>query len=449
MKTLASRLAAWYAGVFVGLLVLVIVISSVALLLILEQDTHAMLVAPAADVRVLGTALGSNEQALRLLAPAIVTHMQRLGLHGAVFDNEGQFLAGDADQAVPGAQYVAAKRGQMIPESGPLRYQPFPGGYLTYRPELGFLLFNLGPYWITVAVVLIIALIIGWLAGRVLAGQALAPIVDVTNALDALGRGDFSRRTTVRGEPGEITALAIAFNSAAEKVGAAFEERRKIEDSMRQFSADAGHELRTPLTVISGYISVLRRGAITEPRVANDILSTISDECERMRRLIDKLLALARLDNPTPTELELVDAARVARDAAEGSRPLLVTGTLTLDAPAPLQVRAHPAELSDAVRNLIENAAKHAPGSDVEVSAHREDGRALIVVSDNGPGMPADERAHAFERFYRGELRGGVSGSGLGLAIVKTSMERMGGHAELWSEPGKGTKVTLSLPLAE
>ncbi|MBV8171165.1 MAG: HAMP domain-containing histidine kinase [Candidatus Eremiobacteraeota bacterium] len=450
MKTLASRLAAWYAGVFVGLLALVVVISSIALLFMLDQETHAMLMAPAADVRVLGTALGSNETALRLLAPAIATHIQRLGLRGAVFDNEGRFLAGDSDQAAAGAQYVAAKRGSMVPESGPLRYQPYPGGYLTYKPELGFLLFNLGPYWLTVGIVLLVALSVAVIAGRVLAAQALAPIVDVTNALDSLGRGDFSRRILVRDQSGEeIAALANAFNTAAEKVGAAFNERRKIEESMRQFSGDAGHELRTPLTVISGYISVLRRGAVTEPRVANDILNTISDECERMRRLIDKLLALARLDNPAPAELELVDAARLAHDAAEGARPLLLSGQLRLETNGPLQVRAHPAELRDAVRNLIENAAKHAPGADVEVAARRDDGRALIVVSDNGPGMATDERAHAFERFYRGEMRGGVSGSGLGLAIVKTSMERMGGEAELWSEPGKGTKVTLSLPLAE
>jgi len=449
VKSLATRLAAWYAIVLVALLAFVVVASSLILVRMLDQETHTMLMAPAANVRVLGTALGSNENALHLLAPAIANDLESLGLNGAIFDNEGRFLAGDISLSATGSTYVGVKRGVMPAERGPLRFVAYPGGYITIQPQLDFLLFNLGPYWLTLAIVLIIALIIGWLAGRVLATQALAPIVDVTNALDSLARGDFSRRTLVSNAPGEIAALANSYNSAAEKVGAAFEQRRKTEESMRQFSADAGHELRTPLTVISGYVSVLRRGAVTEPRVANDILETIAVEADRMRHLIDKLLALARLDNQPQIDLELVDAARVTRDAAESSRPLVAQGALTLDAPGPLQVRAYPTELRDAVRNLIENAAKHAPGSHVEVSARRDDGRAVIEVSDDGPGIPADEQVHAFERFFRGEMRGDVTGSGLGLAIVKTAMERMGGSAELWSESGKGTTVTLSLPLAQ
>jgi signal transduction histidine kinase len=449
MKSLASRLAAWYAIIFVALLAFVVVASSLTLVSMLQRETRAMLMARGADVRVLGSALGSNETALRMVAPAIAQDLENLGMRGAVFDNEGQFLAGDASQAASGAVFAGVKRGVVSPDRGPLHYVPYPGGYLTLAPAFDFLLFNLGPYWLTLAIVLGIALVIAWIAGRALASQALAPIVDVTNALDSLGRGDFSRRTSARGEPGEIGALAVAYNSAAEKVGEAFEERRRNEASMRQFSADAGHELRTPLTVISGYVSVLRRGAVTEPTVANDILGTISLECERMRQLINKLLALSRLDNEPQAELEVVDAARVTRDAVEGSRTLIPDGALTLDAAGPLQVRANPFELRDAVRNLIENAAKHAPGAHVDVRAQRSDGRATIEVADDGPGMPADEKAHAFERFFRGEMRGDVSGSGLGLAIVRKAMERMGGSAELWSEPGKGTKVTLSLPLAE
>jgi two-component system OmpR family sensor kinase len=296
--------------------------------------------------------------------------------------------------------------------------------------------------------VLVLAFVIAWFAGRALATQALAPIVEVTNALDSLGKGDFSRRAPVRGEPNELNALAAAYNAAAEKVGAAFAERRRTEESMRQFSADAGHELRTPLTVISGYVSVLRRGASSEPRVAADILSTIAEECERMRHLIDKLLALARLDSPPQSEPELIDAAHIVRDAADGSRALAPEAAVKVDAPEPLRVRAYPDELRDAVRNLIENAAKHAHAANVTISAHRENGMAMIEVSDDGAGMPPDEQAHAFERFYRGALRGDTAGSGLGLAIVRKAVERVGGQAQLRSEQGKGTTVTLSIPIA-
>lgn len=450
MRSLAWRLTAWYAAIFVGLLVLVVVISSLTLVSMLSHETRVLLSARTADVHLLGKALGSNETGLRLVAPALADDLQNLGVKGAVFSNSGDFLAGDTSLQEAGARYAAIKNGQMSPpERGALRYIPYPGGYLIIQPAFDFFLFNLGPYWLTLALVLVAALIVAWFAGRVLAARALAPIVDVTSALDSLGKGDFSRRTLVHGEPNEINALSAAYNAAAEKVGAAFEERRRTEERMRQFSADAGHELRTPLTVISGYVSVLRRGAVSEPTVATDILGTIAQECERMRQLIDKLLALARLDSEPPSAPELVDAARVVRDAALGSRTLAPEAALRIDAPEPLHVRAYPEELRDAVRNLIENAAKHGHAANVTVSARRQNGMAMIEVSDDGAGMPADEQLHAFERFYRGALRGDTAGSGLGLAIVRKAAERVGGSARLQSEQGRGTTVTLKIPIVD
>ncbi len=465
MKSLAARLAAWYAVIFIILLAFVVVVSSMTLLSMLRREGHKVLDARANEVMILGKALGSDEEALRLVAPAIADDWQNSAVRGAIFDDEGHFIAGDETLTEAGAAFVNTKRELAPPPGGPpfggappngphaitkgpYRYRPYPGGYLVFRPGFDFLVYNLGPYWLTLGAVLVIALLIAWLAGRVLARQALTPIVQVTDALDSLGRGDFSRRTSVQGEPTEIDALAAAYNSAAEKVGAAFEERRRTEEMMRQFSADAGHELRTPLTVISGYVSVLRRGAVTEPKVADEILKTIAAEGERMRLLIDKLLALARLDSMPVGETELFDAGRAVREAAEGSRMLAAEGTLHIDAQDGLQVRAYPDELREAVRNLIENAAKHAATARIDINARRDGDKAVIEVSDDGPGMPPEEQQHAFERFYRGALRGNVAGSGLGLAIVKKAVERVGGSVELRSEQGKGTKVTMRLPLA-
>ena len=454
MKSLAFRLTAWYIGIFVVLLVFVVVVSSLTLQNMLHRQIKDTLTARASDVVLLGRALGSDEMALRLVAPAIVDDFARLGLRGAVFDEYGQFIAGDISQASLGASMAGMKRGgppppgQPPPERGGLRFIPYPGGYLTFQRSFDFLLFNLSGYWLTLAIVLAIALIACGFAGRMLAAQALAPVIDVTDALGSLGKGDFSKRASTRGEPGELAALARAYNSAVEKVGAAFEERRKTEDSMRQFSADAGHELRTPLTVISGYVSVLRRGALSEPRVAADILATIALECDHMKRLIDKLLVLSRLDSVPMGEPELFDASKVTAEAVEHSRTLVTGGALHVEVDGPLEVCAQPDELREAVRNLIENAAKHAPEATINVIARRQNSCAVIEVSDNGPGMPAEEQAHAFERFYRGALRGDVSGSGLGLAIVKKAIERSGGSVHLASKAGKGTTITLELPLA-
>jgi signal transduction histidine kinase len=481
VKSLAARLAAWYAVIFIILLAFVVVVSSMTLLSMLRREGHKVLDARANEVMILGKALGSDEEALRLVAPAIADDWQNSAVRGAIFDDEGHFIAGDETLAQAGAAFVNTKHELAPPPGGPpfgapgpgpggppsyggppgappngphtiakgpYRYRPYPGGYIVFRPGFDFLVYNLGPYWLTLGAVLVIALLIAWLAGRVLARQALTPIVQVTDALDSLGRGDFSKRTSVQGEPTEIDALAAAYNSAAEKVGAAFEERRRTEEMMRQFSADAGHELRTPLTVISGYVSVLRRGAVTEPKVADEILTTIAAEGERMRLLIDKLLALARLDSMPVGEPELLDAGRAVREAAEGSRMLAAEGTLHVDVQEGLPVRAYPDELREAVRNLIENAAKHAATARIDITARRDGDQAVIEVSDDGPGMPLEEQQHAFERFYRGALRGNVAGSGLGLAIVKKAVERVGGSVELRSEQGKGTKVTMRLPLA-
>jgi two-component system, OmpR family, sensor kinase len=268
----------------------------------------------------------------------------------------------------------------------------------------------------------------------------------VTVALRSLAGGDFSRRAFVRGEKNEAGALAGAYNAAVERVANALEERRHTEERMRQFSADAGHELRTPLTVISGYVSVLRRGAVGERAVAEDILATISDECERMRQLINKLMLLSRLDSVPPTSLDVVDVSQVVHDAVESARPLVNGDKLTVSADVPLKVRADTDELREAVRNLIDNARKYAPGAAIEVSARRDNSSVVIDVRDDGPGMPAEEQTHAFERFYRGATRD-VPGSGLGLAIVKMAAERAGGTATLSSGAGKGTRVTIKLPL--
>jgi signal transduction histidine kinase len=467
------RLGLWYAAIFALLLLLVIGVSSIVLTFHLTHEARERLVSRVGDVLALGRAYKSNTRALREIAPAIALDLENLGVAGAVFDSQGNFLAGDPSMKTTGAEFAhlvpaaatvpASGSTASLPPWGPagrlpgpggleerngLRFLPYPGGYVTFAGIQGLAVFGLARYWITLAALFGAALILAFIAGRVMAAQALKPVEEVTVALRGLAAGDFSRRTFVRSEKGEAGALAETYNAAAERVSSALEERRRTEERMRQFSADAGHELRTPLTVISGYVSVLRRGAVAERTVAEDILATISEECERMRQLINKLMLLSRLDAVPPASADLVDVAQVVRESVESSRPLVQSEKLVvLDSDSPLTVRADADELREAVRNLIDNARKYAPGAAIEVSAGREDSSAVINVRDHGPGMPAEEQAHAFERFYRGDSRD-VAGSGLGLAIVKMAAERAGGTATLVSDHGKGTCVTIRLPLA-
>jgi len=214
---------------------------------------------------------------------------------------------------------------------------------------------------------------------------------------------------------------------------------------MRQFAADASHELRTPLTVIGGYIDVLRRGAIEEPSIARQILSTMSMEKEHMRGLIDRLMRLARLDSEAPPRVESIDVAGLLRGQCEAARRLDERRLVDYSVDGVGAIEADASELGEAMWNIVENALKYAPDAAIHLRAARDDGHTVITVRDEGPGMSESERVHAFERFYRGDERGEIAGTGLGLAIAKRAVERAGGDIAIDSAPGHGTTVTITL----
>jgi two-component system OmpR family sensor kinase len=224
------------------------------------------------------------------------------------------------------------------------------------------------------------------------------------------------------------------------------DHRRQGEERMRQFAADASHELRTPLTVIAGYIDVLRRGAIEEPRIARQILATMSLEKEHMRGLIDRLMHLARLDSEAPPQVEQVNVAALLRSQVDAAKRLDDHRNIDYSVEQGVEtVTADPGELAEAVWNVIENALKYAPDAPIHLRATRNNGHSIITVRDEGPGMSESERLHAFERFYRGDQRGEIAGTGLGLAIAKRAVERAGGEISIDSALGQGTAVTITI----
>jgi two-component system OmpR family sensor kinase len=223
------------------------------------------------------------------------------------------------------------------------------------------------------------------------------------------------------------------------------EERRSTEARMRQFVADAGHELRTPLTVIAGYIDVLRRGAIEEPKVARQILGTMAIEKEHMRGLVDRLMRLARMDAETPPQPTAIDVPQLLQDQCEAARRLDEDRVIDYSVDGVKDVFADRSELGEALWNVVENALKYAPGAPIHLSAYRQDGSTVLAVRDEGPGMSESERMHAFERFYRGDARGEIPGTGLGLAIAKRAVDRAGGSIAIDSAPGRGTTVSIKI----
>jgi len=166
-----------------------------------------------------------------------------------------------------------------------------------------------------------------------------------------------------------------------------------------------------------------------------------------MRGLIDKLVFLARLEQPPRRAQDRVDVGAVAQDVVEVFRAAGLGERLRLERSGAATVIADESEIYEALRNVVDNALKYAPGSPVAVRVAADSEHVTATVADQGPGMSADERVHAFERFYRGVPRGAVDGSGLGLAIAKRAIERANGGILLASEPGVGTTVTLQLPV--
>jgi two-component system OmpR family sensor kinase len=329
------------------------------------------------------------------------------------------------------------------------RIVDIPGGRIRIVADPRGLSGTIDSFWAAMLPLGIFVAIAAWFLGRYITGQALRPLVETTAALNRFAAGDFTPREIVASGRNEIAELVTAYNGAVAQVNAAFEERKDVEQRMRHFVADAGHELRTPLTVIMGFIDVLRRRATHDAGTSTKIFDTILAESRRMRSLIDRLIALARLDNAqTTSALERVDLARVAADVVTAMQTLQPRARISLRAEPGVVVLANELELHEAVSNLVDNAIKYAPLAPVDVVVREENESAVVEVTDRGPGISLENRERIFDRFYRGDNRGETEGHGLGLAIVKRVVERAGGELVLEQPPGGGCRFTIRLPRA-
>jgi two-component system, OmpR family, sensor kinase len=265
------------------------------------------------------------------------------------------------------------------------------------------------------------------LLATLLARRALRPLARLSAGARAIERsGDASERLSMTTAGDEVGALADTLNAMLGSL-------ERARDAERRFVGDASHELRTPLTALRGNVAyVTRHGSDAA------VLADIEDDVIRLSALLDDLLALAREDAAAPPRGEPVDLVDLAGEAAaavpdadsviEGSR-----GTTFVCGERPALIRA--------VANLVANARKHGPPDGRITITVRGDGqRALLSVTDEGEGVPAEEAAHVFQRFWRGG-RAGSEGSGLGLAIVKAIAERHGGTVTV-----DRARFTIDLP---
>ena len=319
-----------------------------------------------------------------------------------------------------------------------------PHGFVFIAPDLQQVRAIINVVGLVFLATLVLTLIASWWIGRWITAQAVAPLNDIAGELRRFAAGDFSPRSVATSDTSEVGQLVAAYNGAAAQVAAALSERARVEAHMRRYLGEAGHEMRTPLTVISGYLDVLERGGIHDAALRERALPTMRTQTQRLRALVERLMTLARLDRDDRGEAEIVDLAAATRDAiAEATAARGGTVNLTVDGTA--AVYAEPAEIHEALINLVDNAIKYGAGSAVDVAVTGSD-EVVVRVTDRGPGVTPSDGARLFERFFRGAAAEGVEGSGLGLAIVSRAAERCGGSIALENPGPGGTTFRLALP---
>ncbi len=284
---------------------------------------------------------------------------------------------------------------------------------------------------------------VGAVGGSAIAGSALRPIARMTDAAAEIARSrDFSRRVRVTGNgEDELVQLGITFDEMLASLQDAHQQQQR-------FVGDVSHELRTPLTTIRGNAELLVAGE-TDPAEQQVAITQIRRETERLSRLVDELLVLARADAveafvPRPVQLDEVLMETFADLHGIAGRRLRVSA---IDA---VTVNGERDRLKQLALVLLDNALRYTPDGTVDVSIADDGGDAVLRVADEGIGIAVSELPHVFERFYRGDAarRIEASGSGLGLPIARWIVERHRGEITLDSRLSHGTLVTVRLPKA-
>jgi two-component system, OmpR family, sensor kinase len=283
-----------------------------------------------------------------------------------------------------------------------------------------------------------------------LARGALRPVDAVTSAAREMGGDDLSKRLPVANPKDEVGRLATTINALLSRLEAAFARREEALARQRRFAADASHELRTPLTSISGHARMLDEWALEEDSErAKRSVGAIRGEADRMRDLVESLLALTRGDEGVGLEVGRQDLATVADEAVQTAR-VTANGKVSIEYVRPKRTVMATFDRDSILRLariLLDNAVKYTPeGGKVTVRVSDGDGRAELEVSDTGVGIPNAQMPLIFERFYRVDPSRTKDSAGLGLSIARQIAEAHGGTIEVSSKPGEGSTFTLLLP---
>ena len=296
---------------------------------------------------------------------------------------------------------------------------------------------------LTLSAVGVGVLLLGLAGGSWIASRAMRPVQDISATAVKISAGDLSQRISTSETESELGQLAGVLNSTFARLDAAFAQQQ-------QFTSDAAHELRTPVSVML----TQTQGTLNRERTAAEYRETL-EACQRaaqrMRRLIESLLALARLDAGQETMKRLnFDLSKTVGDCLQSVQPLADERNVKIQCElAATECVGDSERLAQVVTNLLSNAIQHnQPGGEVRVKLETRDGVALLTVADTGPGISAEDLPRVFERFYRADKSRSTGGNGLGLSISKAIVETHGGTIQVASEAGGGATFTVRLPTA-
>ncbi len=289
----------------------------------------------------------------------------------------------------------------------------------------------------------ILSLVLAWLISRWVA----APLQQMSQAARSVAAGEYQDRPRPAG-PQEVQNLALAFNSMVQKVQAS-------QQSQRDLVANVSHELKTPLTSIQGFAQAILDGTAESPEALERAARVIHDESDRLSRLVQDLLDLARLDaGQIEFHREIVDLREILDAIRE--RQLLPAAEKGVQ--LEMRIPDLPTIIGDGDRlvqvftNLLDNAINHTPpGGTVMVSGEAGGGSVVVHVEDEGPGIPEQERPRIFERFYQlDKARAGsrTRGAGLGLAITHEIVQAHGGNIAVTTRNGPGSRFSVRFPVA-
>jgi two-component system OmpR family sensor kinase len=344
-----------------------------------------------------------------------------------------------------GAQTVISADGDVTLRLGAIRE---PGGFLYATTSLGDVNSTVDHLELILAIVSVaVGLLVAGGIGLVLR-RGLRPIERMASQADKITAGDLTERVRPQDPGTEVGRLGAALNGMLTRIETSVREREASQELTRRFFADASHELRNPLASLRANAELYQQGALREPHQVDEAMRRIAHEAQRMSALVDDMLRLARLDQHPRQHAEPVDVTALVTECAERAEITDPERAWHTDIAPGLSCTGDEELLRRAVDNLLANVRAHTPGdTTATLTAAQYNGSITIEVSDNGPGVPPDQLARIFDRFYRsGPGQSCPPGSGLGLAIVNAVAVTHNGTAQASLNDPHGLRITLALP---